>query len=79
MPIDCNNPHISLNELMNSLLVKDAAGNRGLRVKRVSAAAANITPVVACATYNLSDTDVIRWAIGLSDDGKPALILIEET
>lgn len=79
MAIDCNNPHISLNELMNSLLVKTNTGVKGLRVKRVTAAAANITPVVACATYNYSDTDVIRMAIGLSDDGKPALILIEET
>lgn len=79
MPIDCTNPSISLNELMNSLLVKTATGVKGLRVKRVSAAAADITPAIACATVNLSDTDVIRMAIGLSDDNKPCLILIEES
>lgn len=79
MPIDCTNPGISLNELMNSLLVKTNTGVKGLRVKMVSASAANIEPVIGCATFNLSDTDVVRHAIGLTTSGKPCLILIEET
>jgi hypothetical protein len=78
MAIDCTNPHISMQELLNSLLVKDDAGNIGLRVKRVSAAAADITQVVGCAEFNLGPEMILRHAIGLSDDGKAALILIEE-
>lgn len=78
MAIDCTNPHISMQELLNSLLVKDDAGNTGLRVKRVSAAAEDITQVVGCAEFNLGPEMILRHAIGLSDDGKAALILIEE-
>ena len=78
MPIDCNNPSVSLNEIMNSILVKTGTST-GLRVKRVVAAAAAIEPVIGCAEFNLSDTEVIRRSIGLSASGKPALILIEES
>ena len=78
MAINCTIPHISMEELLNSLLVKDDAGNTGLRVKRVSAAAGDITPVVACAEFNLGPEMILRHAIGLTDSGKPALILIEE-
>ena len=63
---------------MNSLLVKTNTGVTGLRCRRVSATAADITPAIACATVNLSDTDVVRMAIGLSADNKPCIILIEE-
>lgn len=78
MAIDCTNPHISMQELLNSLLVKDDAGNTGLRVKRVSAAARDITQVVGCAEFNLGPEMILRHAIGLTTSGQPALILIEE-
>lgn len=78
MAVTCDNPSISLNELLNSLLVKTNTGVYGLRVKRVSAAAANITPVVACGTMSLDNEQIMRYAIGLSTSGKPALLLIEE-
>lgn len=79
MALDCNNPHIGLNELLNSILVKTNTGVYGLRVKRVSAAAANIDPVIACGEVNLPNEQIFRYAIGLSKSGEPALILIEES
>lgn len=78
MAVTCDNPSISLKELLNSLLVKTNTGVYGLRVKRVSAAAGNIEPVVTCGTVSLDEEQIMRWAIGLSDSGEPALILIEE-
>ena len=83
MSITCTHPGISSEELVNGLFVKVTtgpdAGTEGLRVKRISAAAADIEPVVGCAEFNLAGMEIIRRAIGLSDSGKPALILIEET
>lgn len=78
MAVTCDNPSISLNELLNSLLVKTNTGVYGIRTKRVSAAAGNIEPVVACGTVSLDNEQIMRWAIGLSTSGEPALILIEE-
>jgi hypothetical protein len=78
MAIDCNNPHISQEELVNSLLVRTNLGVTGIRIKRVTAAAANIEPVIGCAEYNLGDEMILRYAIGLSTSGEPALIFIEE-
>ena len=77
--MDCNNPQVGENELLNSLLVKTNTGVYGIRVKRVSAAAANITPVIACGQVNLPNEQIFRYAIGLSTSGKPAPILIEES
>jgi hypothetical protein len=77
--MDCTNIHISEQELKNSLLAKvTATGVIGIRVKRVSAAAAGIEPVIGCATFNLGDEQILRMAVGLSTSGEPALILIEE-
>lgn len=78
MSITCNNPHISEQELINSLLVRTNTGVVGLRTRRVSATAANITPLIGCAEFNLGNEMVMRYAIGLSVSGKPAIILIEE-
>jgi hypothetical protein len=78
MAVTCDNPSISIQELLNSLLVKTNTGVYGLRVKRVSAAAGNIESVIACGTINLTEEQIMRYAIGLSTSGEPALILIEE-
>jgi len=80
MAVDCDNIGISAQELKNSLLAKvTATGVIGLRVKRVSAAAAGIEPVIGCAEFNIGDEQLLRMAVGLSTSGEPALILIEES
>mgnify|MGYP000875311998 FL=1 len=83
MPVDCTNPAISEQELINSLLVKIVsgpnAGLQGLRVKRVSVSAAIIEPVIGCANIPLGNGEYWKRAIGLSADNKPAIILIEES
>lgn len=79
MALDCNNPQIGENELLNSILVKTNTGVYGIRVKRVSATAGNIEPVIACGQVNLPNEQIFRYAIGLSTSGEPALILIEES
>jgi len=80
MAVECENIGISAQELKNSLLAKvTATGVIGLRVKRVSAAAAGIEPVIGCAQFNLGDEQILRLAVGLSTSGEPALILIEES
>ena len=79
MIASCDDITISKQQLINSLLVRTNTGVVGLRVKRVSAAAANIEPVIGCAEFNIGDEVVMRYAVGLSDSGQPALILIEET
>jgi hypothetical protein len=80
MAVECENIGISAQELKNSLLAKvTATGVIGLRVKRVSAAAAGIEPVIGCAEFNIGDEQLLRMAVGLSTSGEPALILIEES
>lgn len=79
MAITCDNLTISLKELIQSLLVVTNDGTIGIRTKTVSAAAANISAHAACSVPGLSIENVMRYAIGVSDDGEPALILIEET
>ena len=78
MAIDCTNLTISDEELINGLLVKTNTGFTGLRTRRVSASAANITPVIGSAEFNFSNGTILRHAIGLSVSGQPAIILIEE-
>lgn len=80
MAVDCNDIGISASQIKNSLLVKvTATGVIGFRTKRVSAAAAGIEPVIGCAEFNLGDDQMLRMAVGLSDSGEPAIILVEET
>lgn len=82
MAVDCNDIAISAEQIKNSLLVKVASGPNegaiGFRTKRITVAAAIIEPVVGCAEFNLGDDQMLRMAVGLSDSGEPALILIEE-
>ena len=80
MAVDCTDIGISAQELKNSLLAKvTSSGVIGIRVKRVSAAAAGIEPVIGCAEFNIGDEQLLRMAVGLSTSGEPALILIEES
>lgn len=80
MAVTCDDIGICAQALKNSLLAKvTATGVIGLRVKRVSAAAAGIEPVIGCAEFNVGDEQILRMAIGLSVSGEPALILIEES
>ncbi len=80
MAVDCEDVGISAQAIKNSLLAKvTATGVIGIRVKRVSAAAAGIEPVIGCAEFNLADEQILRMAVGLSTSGEPALILIEES
>lgn len=78
--VTCDNPSISEQELLNSLLVRDTDSSAvGLRVKFVSADAADIEPVIGCTTIPLLNSEqILRYAVGLSDSGKPAIIFIEE-
>ena len=77
--MDCNNPNISLSELLNSALCKVTAdGTVGLRTKTITVAESGIEDYIACANVPISDTEVIRLAFGLTDSGKTCLILIEE-
>lgn len=78
MAINCTNIAISDDELINGLLVRTNLGVTGIRIKRVTAAAADIEPVVGCAEFNLGGSMILRYAIGLSTSGEPALIFIEE-
>lgn len=78
MAITCDNLTISLKELIQSLLVVTADGTVGIRTVRVSEAAADISPHAACSVPGLSIENVMRYAIGVSPDGEPALVLIEE-
>lgn len=80
MAVDCDDIGISAQAIKNSLLAKvTATGVIGIRVKRVSAAAAGIETVIGCAEFNVGDEQILRMAIGLSVSGEPALILIEES
>ena len=79
MAIDCTNLAISDEELMNSLLVRTAAGVTGIRSKTVTAAAADIEPVIGSAEFNFSNGTILRHAIGLSTSGEPALIFVQES
>lgn len=80
MAVTCDDIGISAQAIKNSLLAKvTATGVIGIRVKRVSAAAAGIEPVIGCAEFNVGDEQILRMAIGLSVSGEPALILIEES
>lgn len=75
--IDCNNPNISLEELFNSILVINAdTGDVGLRTVTQTADFADISPVVNCNMPPLSIKDIVRRAIVLDGDGKPAINLV---
>ena len=75
--ITCLNPNISLAELLNSILVLNAdTGDVGLRTVTQATDFEDITPVVNCNMPPLSIEDIIRRAIVLDGDGKPAINLV---
>ena len=76
---DCPEVSISPEQLKNSVLVKHVpTGKVGYRIKRIEAAEADVVPYIGCAEFNLSDGQMIRLGIGLNDNGKACIILIEE-
>ncbi len=75
----CIEVSIDPQQLKNSLLVKRTSDNVvGFRVKIVDVAASEITPLVGCAEFNLGDGQIVRYGIGLNDNGNAAIILFNE-
>lgn len=77
--ITCDNPGVSWLELLNSYLVK-TGGQTGLLVKVVSADAEDIEPYHDCngSPTVLDLSQITRVTTGLTDSGKPCLVLIQE-
>lgn len=78
--VKCENPSISWQELLNSLLVKDSVtGVVGLRTYQVNIPNARLSLVQDCGipAYNLEE--VLRQSIVLDAFNKPALALIKAT
>lgn len=65
-------------EKLNALAVKTAANKYGLRAVRVTAAAGDITPLIACGEPLKDLGDLFGWLIVESASGEPAIGLIEE-
>ena len=78
--ITCNDLTISLNAMINSLLVKDADGNVGIRTRIITVDADTIDDYRECDGVNLENGRALQFAIGLSPvDNKPVLNLIVGT
>ena len=65
---------ISLDQLLNSLLVKNADGTFGIRT--ILVAKDNQVPARDCVGTNLTLEQIARYAIQPDEDGNPALVLI---
>lgn len=77
--LTCVDPNISLNELLNSIRVKDTvSGNTGLLTTIVNAATGNLVKL-GCSEPPLSDLQILRMAFGIDDDGDTTLVLIVKT
>lgn len=76
--VDCSHL-IGENEIVNALHVTTADGFTGLRVINKTAAAADITDVIACGAPLKSFLEVLQASLALTATGKVALVLIEET
>lgn len=77
--LSCVDPNISLDQLLNSILVKLDDGTTGLRYIEVDAAAATINEHPECGAPGLAPEQIFRRAFGLTATGKTALVLIRET
>jgi hypothetical protein len=74
--LTCVNPNISLDELLNSIRVKDTvSGNTGLLTTIVNAETGNLVKL-ACGQPPLSAVQILRMAFGIDDDGDTTLVLI---
>ena len=73
-------PNLSIEEIRANLLVKTASGVRGTRMVRVSADAADITPVMACGgDGKMDEAKFMNHTIGVTASGKMAVVFIEES
>lgn len=78
MAITCDNMP-SLEQLVNSLLVKDrATGTIGIRTRIRTVAAADIEPYRECDGVNQPIERVLSYSIDVTVSGEPALVLIVE-
>lgn len=80
MALNCDNIAVGFLELLNSYLAT-TGGEVGIRVKIITADAEDISDYIACdpGTTNLSENLIARVTTGLTDSGKPCLVLIQET
>ena len=77
--VDCDNANISLEELLNSLLVKnEATGDYGLRTVSQTTTCVNITDGITCDTPLKSVADILRHIVVIDGCGKPAINLVSE-
>lgn len=78
--VGCDNPSISWQELLNSILIKDATNNvTGIRVYNHAFNPAQVELVQNCGIPALNLEEVLRNSIVLDADGQPALCLMEST
>lgn len=77
--VSCANNFATEEEIMNALHVKTNTGVVGIRAMIVNASAANIIPMVNCDGILLDKLQIWRNSIGLTVDGKPAVVFIVET
>lgn len=77
--LTCVNPNISLDELLNSIRVKDTgSGHTGLLTTIVNADTGNIVKL-GCGEPPLSAVQILRMAFGIDNDGDTTLVLIVKT
>lgn len=78
--VGCDNPSISWQELLNSILVKDSAtGVVGIRTYQVNVADTNLSLVQDCGIPALNLEEVLRNSIVIDAFGEPSLALIKAT
>jgi hypothetical protein len=76
--ITCIGPDPSLEDILNALIVKDNAGNVGLRTVQLTVAHANLSSNATCiGGGDKSAVQILRECITLDLDNKPALVLIK--
>lgn len=79
MAVTCDNLTASVEELLNSLLVKDGDGNYGLRTVVLSKACENLSPAGGCGETLLPLEQILRMIISPSPDcDLPAITLIQD-
>ena len=77
--LSCVNPNISLDELLNSIRVKDTgSGNTGLLTTIVNADTGDLVKL-GCGEPPLSAVQILRMAFGIDNDGDTTLVLIVKT
>jgi hypothetical protein len=74
--LTCVDPNISLDQLLNSIRVKDTvSGKTGLLTTIVTADTGNLVKM-ACSEPPLPAMQILRMAFGIDGDGDTTLVLI---